>query len=445
MRLADGLRIDSGRFVAFVGAGGKTSAIRRLVKELHPLAPVIVSTTTRLALGQSNLAACHMVVTDGKEPAELGETLKRVRSVLLTGPQADEEPKWTGLDPEVLERVYGMTKGLGAVLLVEADGARGRSLKAPAAHEPVIPTASDRVVCVAGLDVLGMPLSSEHVHRPEKLSEILGLSGDHLVSEEDVASALLSSEGGRKGVPPGAEFRVLLNKADDPQSLDRGREVAAAMLRSPQVNAVVIASLEREPPVHEVRGRVAGIILAAGGSARLGKPKQLVKWRGRPLIRYSARAALEAGLSPVVVVLGSAAEGVRAALQGEEVSLVANPHWATGQSSSVRAGLRALPQGVEAAMFLLADMPLVNVDLVTALIAEYRRTMGPIVAPRVGDEWGSPVLFDRAAFPALRELEGDRGGKSLFGRFRVVAVPCDKELLLDIDTEEDIRRLKEHE
>jgi molybdenum cofactor cytidylyltransferase len=290
-----------------------------------------------------------------------------------------------------------------------------------------------------------MPLTSEYVHRPEKVSEMLGLSGEHRLSVDDVASVLLSGEGGRKGVPPGAEFRVLLNKAVDPRGMNHGREIAALLLRSAEVNAVIIASLQKEDPVREVWGQMAGIILAAGGSSRLGKPKQLVEWRGRPLVWYSARAALEAGLSPVVIVMGSAAEGVRSALQGEEVSFVLNPHWDAGQSSSIRTGLAALPPGVEAAVFLLSDMPLVNADLVTALVAEHRRTMGPIVAPRAGNEWASPVLFDRTTFPALRELVGDHGGKSLFGRFSVVAVPCDADLLLDIDTEDDVQRLRDRE
>jgi molybdenum cofactor cytidylyltransferase len=445
MRLADGLRIGPGLSVAFVGAGGKTSAIRRLVRELQPSPPVLISTTTRFALVQSDLGVEHLVLPqDGKLP-RLREALERSRSVLLTGPAADDEPKWTGLDPELLERMHAETRDLGTVLLIEADGARGRSLKAPAAHEPVIPSGCDLVVCLAGLDVLGERLSSGLVHRPGRVSEVLGLPEGHRISSKDAASVLASRQGGRKAVPAGAEFRVLLNKADHGEALAHGKEVAGLILESPGVNAVVIASLRRDPPVHEVWGKVAGIVLAAGGSTRLGTPKQLVEWRSRPLIWYPVRAAIQAGLSPVVVVLGAAADAVQPALAEVDARIVLNPEWATGQSSSVRAGLQALPDDVEAAMFLLADMPRVDTSLIETLIREHRRTLGPIVAPRSAGEWGNPVLFDRSTFTDLRELIGDRGGKSLFGRYDVVEVPAEPETQMDIDGEADVRRLRDLE
>src|SRR5215211_4676789 len=98
---------------------------------------------------------------------------------------------------------------------------------------------------------------------------------------------------------------------------------------------------------------VAGLILAAGAAERMGRPKQLLDWDGRPLVRVAAETALGAQLSPVLVVLGSAQAEVAAALADLPLQLVPNPDYAAGQSSSLRAGIAALPPEVQAVVVLL--------------------------------------------------------------------------------------------
>jgi molybdenum cofactor cytidylyltransferase len=187
---------------------------------------------------------------------------------------------------------------------------------------------------------------------------------------------------------------------------------------------------------------VAGVILAAGASRRLGRSKQLLLWRGKPFIFHVARTALDAGLAPVAVVTGAEADDVRAALAGAPVEIVHNPHWAEGQSTSVRAGLQALPPQATAAVFLLADQPHIPVELVRALIERHAQTHTPIVAPMVEGKRGNPVLFDRAVFPDLMSLQGDAGGRQVFSRYAIAAVLWnDPKLLLDVDTLKDYERL----
>ena len=187
---------------------------------------------------------------------------------------------------------------------------------------------------------------------------------------------------------------------------------------------------------------VAGIILAAGASRRLGRSKQLLLWRGKPFILHVARAALDAGLVPAAVVTGAEADDVRAALAGVPVEIVHNPHWAEGQSTSVRAGLQALPPEATAAVFLLADQPHIPVELVRALIEQHAQAQSPIVAPMVEGKRGNPVLFDRAVFPDLMSLQGDAGGRQVFSRYPIANVLWnDPKLLLDVDTLEDYEQL----
>ena len=442
MRLAEALRVGLHRTIAFTGAGGKSTAIGRLVTELREESTVVVTTTTKIAHLQSAITRAHLVAPDIEALEPLRGMIEEHRSVLVTGGKMAAKQKWMGIDGELLNEVQRISKQSGALLLIEADGARGCSLKAPAPHEPVVPPTVDLVVPVAGLDAVGQPLDSLLMHRSERVAALLGLSAGNTVEAEHVSALLCHPEGGLKGTPPPAAVRVLLNKAESPQALACGASIASALLTSPRIQAAVLAASAQDPPVRHVFGRVAGVILAAGGSRRLGRSKQLAIWKGKPLVSYAVQAALKGGLSPIVVVLGAESAAVRRALENEDVAFVQNSGWASGQSSSLRAGLAAVREKAEAVMFLLSDMPLVTAELVRALVTEHGRTLAPIVAPRAAGRRANPVLFDRVTYPALDGVTGDRGGRSLFGRFRTLGIQWDSSALGDVDTPEDLEELR---
>ncbi len=193
--------------------------------------------------------------------------------------------------------------------------------------------------------------------------------------------------------------------------------------------------------------RVAGILLAAGRSRRFtGGCKQLLDFRGEPLVRRAARTALASRLSEVVAVTGHAAGAVGGALAGLGLRLVENPDFAQGKSTSIRAGLAALAPAIDAALFLPADQPLLRTASIDRLLDAFAETGGPIVTAACGERRGAPVLFHRSLFAELERLAGDTGGRRLLPRHtgEVISVQVDRpEELADIDTEEDARRLLE--
>jgi len=146
-----------------------------------------------------------------------------------------------------------------------------------------------------------------------------------------------------------------------------------------------------------------------------------------------------------VVVIGAAGERVRRALEGESVRVIDNPDWKAGQSSSVQAGLSPVESGVEAAIFLLADMPLMDSELVRQVVRIHRTSLAPLVAPRVAGRRANPVLFDRVTFPELHRLEGDQGGRSLFDRYEPAWVEWGESAMLDLDTPNDLQQLRDLE
>lgn len=186
---------------------------------------------------------------------------------------------------------------------------------------------------------------------------------------------------------------------------------------------------------------VAIVLLAAGGSSRLGQPKQLLRHEGTSLVRRAAERALAA--SPVVtVVLGARREDVAAELNGLAVRCVDNPDWALGQGSSLHAGLRALPPDVDGALLMLCDQVRVDAAHLRSLISSFERTRAPIVASAYASTRGVPALFSRALFSELEALPPTGGARGLIARdpSRVVEVPLPggEE---DVDTAEDALRL----
>lgn len=162
------------------------------------------------------------------------------------------------------------------------------------------------------------------------------------------------------------------------------------------------------------RPRVAGVLLAAGTSSRYGESNKLLEpVDGEPMVRRAARTLLNAGLSPVIVVVGFDAARVREAIDGLDVSVVLNPDYQAGQATSVRVGVRTLPDDVDAAVFALGDMPWVKPRTVSLLVDAYGAGVGTALAAAVDGRRGNPVLWDAGHFDALAAQSGDVGGRDL--------------------------------
>jgi molybdenum cofactor cytidylyltransferase len=374
--IAKALRVERGDVVSFVGAGGKTTAMFRLAGELSAAGMrVIATTTTHITKAQAQLAPASVGIN---ELESLAAKLDQYGHCLVVGARAPED------------RVFGASEKLIAELsaradvdaiLVEADGSRWFPFKAPAAHEPAVPAKTNILVPVAGIDAIGLPLDKDHVHRFEVAARIAQVPAGSAITAEVIARVLSHPEGGAKQRPPEARLVPLLNKADTGSAVLEARAAAEKLLADPSVDAVSISCMQQDPPVIETWEAAAGIVLAAGTAMRYGIPKQLLPWNGRTLVAHSAQVALEAGLNPVIVVLGHEAAKVEEALAGLDVRPVFNPDFTKGQSTSIRKGLGALPSRTGAAVFLLADQPLVEPGLIRTIVHTHRRTLAPACVP----------------------------------------------------------------
>ncbi len=373
---------------------------------------VVTTTTTHISEDQVRFAPASIL------PARLDlltDRLDRFGHCLIAGPP-DGKGRVHGVLPELIARLKERSDV--DIIVVEADGSRSLPFKAPGAHEPVVPDSTTILVPIAGLDALGQPLDDAHVHRPEIISSLAQQQPGSIVTGNIVARVLSHPQGGAKQLPAGARLVPVLNRADDETAVLRAREIAAQLLKSAVVDSVIISAMRGEPPVRETWAPAAGVILTDGQSMGRGSTDHLLPPKHLYLAVCAARVALEAGLDPVVAVLGQQAEETAQALAGMPVGTVVNTNFAAGQNSSVRTAIEALPARTGAAVILAAGQPFAAAETVRDLVRAHRRSFAPACAFGFEGKFGNPVLFDRSLFCELRESGGEAGYWPLLEKYR---------------------------
>jgi molybdenum cofactor cytidylyltransferase len=209
----------------------------------------------------------------------------------------------------------------------------------------------------------------------------------------------------------------------------------------------IVSRPQPRTPAKEPIGPVAGIVLAAGRSTRMGPSNKLLEpLRGQPVLRHAVEAQLSAGLDPVIVVTGHQREQVETALAGLAVSFADNPDYAAGMAGSLRVGVAALPADSVAAVVSLGDMPNVTAKVIETLVDAFRnQPEARAVVPTLLGNRGNPALLARDLFPAVELLTGDRGARRLLEEAgeRVIEVPFDDPAIaIDVDTPEALKALK---
>ncbi|NWF68936.1 MAG: putative selenium-dependent hydroxylase accessory protein YqeC [Chloroflexi bacterium] len=441
MKLHRALELTRGAVVAFVGAGGKTSALVRLGYELADMGwRVLATTTTRIGQDQLPFFPQHLPydINTDKLSALLNEQRfvflrAEVRAGKVYGPPLDWFPRL--LDSSDSD-----------VLLIEADGARGLPLKAPYGHEPVIPAETSLVVPVASMAVLGQPLDEKHVYNASAIIEHFGFVEGSRVKSPWVAQVLRDEALGLRGVPPKARVTALLNSTPASGYVrGRARLTARLILRQPRVHSVALGSVRASDPVYEVQRNVGAVVLAAGMSKRMGQMKVLMPWAdGKPIIEHILEQLLLAHVDHICVVTGNRALDVAACAGKIGAETVFNPDYASSEMlSSLKIGLRAMPAHIAAALVVLGDQPRLQPKIVTQVVTAYAEGLGEIIAPSYLMRRGHPILIDRRYWQEILALPEDGAPRDVINAHadRVAYVNVDNDsVLTDVDTPQDYQR-----
>ena len=238
MDIIDALSADQG-VICFVGAGGKKTSIYALAGRLDQ---AIVTATVRIPIFDGHVSSLHVT----EDPTEV---LEHDSPWPLGLVPAREGNRYLGYEPTVIDSLAEIARG---PILVKADGARTRWLKAPNDREPQIPASATVVVPIASAHVVGQPLDDTHVHRVNRVSDISGLQPGDRITADAVGRVIASSEGGMKGIPAGATAIPLINMVDNEQLATTARTIADVIHAESTVDHVVLAAMRQPNPLVEV-------------------------------------------------------------------------------------------------------------------------------------------------------------------------------------------------
>jgi molybdenum cofactor cytidylyltransferase len=441
MKLQQALDIVRGDVVAFIGAGGKTSTLMNLGYELAEAGwRVMATTTTYIDADQLNLAPCSVQVRAGTEA--LSKALNEHRFAFLY--DVFRNGRVYGPSPDYIPRLLDSVDS--DVLLIEADKAEGMLLKAPTAGEPVIPPETSLVVPVASLSVLDYDLDDEHVYNVKGIVERYGFPEGARMKSPWVAQVMRDDELGLRGVPEKARVMALLNGTPEKGYLrGRARLIAKLILRSKRVQGVAIGSVRGAGAIYEVQRSVGAVVLAAGLSTRMGQHKIVMPWDGRrTIIEQIVEQLILARVDHIAVVTGYQATDVKRLVERQGVEAVYNAKYQSGEMlSSLKAGLKAMPAHISAALIVLGDQPRIQPRVVNQVAMAYAEGENKIVAPSYQMRRGHPILIDRRLWPEILDLPDNGSLRSVMAAHRdqigYVSVDTDS-ILRDVDTPEDYRQ-----
>lgn len=252
MKLKGALNIQPGEVVSLVGGGGKTTLMFTLARELASTGKSVITTTTTRILEPSP-AETPLLIVEADERLMLSAvlySLDKYRHITLARERLPSG-KLIGVSPELVVKLAELEPV--SYIIVEADGAAQRPLKAPNATEPVIPPNTSLVIPVVGVDAVGCRLTGENVFRAQIASELLGLPLGELVSAEAIALLITHTQGIAKGSPAQARIIPFINKMDLDKGLFKGRDLAAKILamRHPRIERVVLGQVQSPEPAVE--------------------------------------------------------------------------------------------------------------------------------------------------------------------------------------------------
>lgn len=252
--LQEGLMLKDGGVVSLVGAGGKTSLMFRLARELTKDGePVLTTTTTKIFEPTPDQAPRVIFAASASSlTAQARELLKNQPHICAAAARLPGEGKLGGFLPEIVDEIS--QSRLFRWIVVEADGAAGRPLKVPAAHEPVVPACTTHLVGLVGLTGVGRPLNDQWVFRGRQFAELTGLEPGEDVTDTAVANVLVDRNGIFKNAPFQAARIAFCNQADIPENAAAGRRIAQILRQQENtgLQRLVIGQARFDPPILEV-------------------------------------------------------------------------------------------------------------------------------------------------------------------------------------------------
>jgi len=438
MKLHEAFYVTPGDVVAFIGAGGKTSTLVTMAYELVEAGWRVLATTTT-GIKAEQLELMPNALTPNAESTEISEALNKSGFVFLY--DSIQNDTVYGPNPEWIRQLIDSVDS--DVLLVEADVSNGMPLKAPYPDEPMIPPETSLVIMLASLKALSTPLDDEYIYNASAIIDRYGFKRGNTIKSPWIAQILRDETLGLHNVPKSTRVMAFLNQTPSKgYGRARARMIARLALRKSRLHGVAMGAARATDPIYEVRRPVGAVVLAAGMSSRMGEPKVLLPWaRGKTIIEHIIEQLINARVEHIVVVTGHMAKEVKALVKPMGVSVVYNRSYRRGEMlSSLKVGLRAMPEHIAASLIVLGDQPRIQPKVIYRLLTAYSEDASEILAPSFEMRRGHPILLGRRFWKDIYNLPRTGSPRDMIDnhaeRIHYVNVDTDS-VLHDVDTPED--------
>jgi len=438
LSLTKSLELSDGDVFSFVGAGGKSSLIFTLARELQSKEfqkKVAITTTTKMALAQfteeHQLIQINELSKEKLESTWAWGKIPVVYSSILND-------KIVGIEEKCVEEL----SKIASIVLVEADGARGMSFKHPRAYEPVVPECSNKMAIVIGLDAFNSRIEKVCFH-PEQISKYFE---DGILKLGSLRTLLYSDDGYLKCRRENRKIFLLVNKSDVAEEQPHAY-LQCKMLYHPQIDKIFLTSAKNNSAkvVNNMADSIGGIILAAGMSKRFGKNKLIAKVNSKMVLQHVIDACEKSKLDRIYIVVGHEAEKILSEMRTERCEFVKNEDYQMGMSTSLICGLRKAER-LDAVMFILGDQPFVTHEVIDTLIEKYKQSCAQICVPYCKGIRRNPVIFSKPMFDKLYMVKGDKGARDVIDMNKELTYVTEFESEInfaDVDTLDDVNELQE--
>ena len=249
MHLEEAVGLRQGEMVSLIGAGGKTTTLFRLAKELRDKGGKVLLTTTTKIFKPTKPHVDRLFLVEDIDAFPAETAMIKAPAIIGAGYRVDDEGKLIGLPPAWLDTLE-QSRQFDSIL-VEADGAASRLFKVPSEIEPVVPNSCQLVIWIMAIKIIGKALDANVVHRAERAISLLGVTPGTQLKAEHILQLVKHPQGCLKGVPPASRKVALLNQADSPEEIQNAKELGRALMGM-GFERVVISSYLKDNPVEEV-------------------------------------------------------------------------------------------------------------------------------------------------------------------------------------------------